>query len=57
MMNVPSIYYDPTGELLPFYDDASNISFINDQQSLTRKIFETLYTNQKDMFVNKIYIT
>jgi hypothetical protein len=53
LMNVPSIYYDPTGELLPLYDDLPNISFINTQQSLTRKIFEILYTNQKDMFVKK----
>lgn len=57
LMNVPSIYYDPTGDLLPFYDKSPNISFINEQQCLTMKIFEILYTNQKDKFLSKADIT
>ena len=46
-MDVPSIYYDPTGELNPFYDDMNNISFINSQNKLVKKIIELLYVDKK----------
>ena len=47
LMDVPSIYYDPTGELKPFYDDEKNISFISSRNKLTKRIFEILYIAKK----------